>query len=263
MNPSPTAFLWNGTAFVPCGNVPLSDRGARYGMALFESLAIRNGCVEFLEGHLARLEAAARRCGWPLERAVLERAGEQLSQLRGPAFARIYMTAGDGAPAAPVTAPRVFLFAEPRGEAPAARSILIRFHPEPFLPLLGGLKTANYWANAEALRQAHAAGCDEALLFNPRGELISACMANVFVTLDGQLVTPPLSSGARAGVTREWVMQRRAATERVLTRDDLQNAAACFLTSGWAGIKPVAALEGRPLENRFAETLREEFFSRK
>ncbi|MDD5349187.1 MAG: aminotransferase class IV [Chthoniobacteraceae bacterium] len=261
MKPAATAFLWNGTDFAPCENVPLTDRGFRYGMALFESVAVRGGRAEFLDAHLARLEAAARRCGWPMERAAWVRAGERLPQLDGPAFARVYVTAGDGAPTAPVTAPRVFLFAEPREAAPQA-AIRVRVHPEPFLPLFGGLKTANYWANAEALRQAREAGFGEALLFNPRGELVSACMANVFVELGGRLVTPPLSSGARAGVTREWVMQRRAVAERGLTRADLQNATACFLTSCWAGIVPVAALEERPLDTPFAETLRAEFFSR-
>jgi len=255
------ALLWNGSAFIPCASVPLTDRGFRYGLALFESLAIRNGRAEFLDAHLARLEAAALQCGWPLDPVILARAGEALSQLGSPAFARIYVTAGDGAPTAPVTQPRVFLFAEPR-EAPAAQAIAVRTHPEPFLPVLGGLKTANYWANIAALQTAQAAGCDEALLFNPREELVSACMANVFVALDGQLVTPPLSSGARAGVTREWVMQRRAVSERIITREDLQHATHCFLTSCWAGVKPVAVLDGQPLETGPAETLRAEFFSR-
>ena len=261
MSPPPTTFLWTGTAFAPGASVPLTDRGFRYGMALFESLAVRNGRVELLDAHLARLEAATRRCGWPLDPAILACAGEALAQLGGPAFARIYVTAGDGAPTAPVTAPRVFLFAEPR-EAPAKEPIRVRLHPEPFLPVLGGLKTANYWANAEALRQAHTAGCGEALLFNPRGELISGCMANVFVELDGQLVTPPLSSGARAGTVREWVLSQRGGAERLLTRNDLSKGTGCFLTSCWAGVTPVAELAGRPLDIHFAETLRAEFFSR-
>ena len=198
--------IWNGSEFVPCGGIPVSDRGFRYGMALFESLAIREGQVEFLNAHLTRLDAACRQCRWPVDPVALSRAGQWLEKLTNPAFARIYVTAGEGGPAAPVTAPRILLFAEPRSAA-SMLPVRLRLHPEPFLPLLGGLKTANYWANAEALRLALAAGYDEALLVNLRGELISACMANVFVELDGQWVTPPVSSGARAGVVREWVME--------------------------------------------------------
>lgn len=229
-------------------------------MALFESLAIRGGRVEFLEAHLARIEAAALRCGWPVDPAVLRSAGRTLQQVPGPAFARIYVTAGDGGPLSPVTAPRVFLFVEPR-EAPSMQPLRVGLHPEPFLPLLGGLKTANYWANIEALRNARASGWNEALLFNPQGELISACMANVFAVLDGQLVTPPVASGARAGVVREWVMQRHEVEERALHREDFQNTTECFLTSCWSGVLSVESLEDRALETTLANTLRAEFFA--
>ena len=254
-------LIWNGSEFVPCDGIPVSDRGFRYGMALFESLAVRGGKAEFFDAHIARLEAACRRCGWPVDPVALSRAVQWLEAMPGPVFARIYVTAGEGGPAAPVTAPRVVLFAEPRS-ATSIQPLRLRIHPDPFLPLLGGLKTANYWANAEALRAARAAGFDEALLFNPQGVLISACMANVFVELDGQWVTPPMSSGARAGVVREWVMQRCDVRERLLAPSDLEKSAACFLTSCWAGVTPVAALEGRELDTRFAETLRAGFFSR-
>ena len=255
------SWHWNGSAFTPCGGIPVSDRGFRYGMALFESMAIREGKVEFLEAHLARLEAACRQCGWPVDFAVLARAGEWFDQVAAPAFGRIYVTAGEGGPSDPVTAPQVVLFVEPR-RAPSPQPCRVAIHPEPFLPLLGGLKTANYWANVAALQAARAAGCDEALLFHPRGELISACMANVFAVVDGQLVTPPVVCGARAGVVREWVMGRRVVAERALSRADLLRASECFLTSCWAGVTPVASLDGRPLSTTLAEALRAGFFNR-
>jgi len=253
--------IWNGAAFVSCGGVPVSDRGFRYGMALFESLAIRAGRVEFLDAHLTRLETACRQCGWPVDPAVLACAGEWLGQVTGPAFGRIYVSAGEGGPSDPVTAPQVVLFVEPRS-APSPEPCRVGIHPEPFLPLLGGLKTANYWANIAALQTARAAGCDEALLFNPRGELISACMANVFAVVEGQLVTPPVACGARNGVVREWVMGRRKVVESALSCADLLRASECFLASCWTGVKPVAALDGRPLNTGLAESLRAEFFNR-
>lgn len=250
-------FIWTGTGFVACEGLPISDRGFRYGMALFESLAIRNGRVEFLNEHLARLETACRQCGWLVPSTALAGAGAWLTQASEPAFARIYITAGAGGPLAPVTAPQVVLFAEPRN-APTGKPIRMGLHPSPFLPLLGGLKTVNYWANIAVLN----AGCDETLLFNPRGELISACMANVFLELDGQLVTPPLSTGARAGVIREWVMARRGVIERTISREETHRVTGCFLTSCWNGVTPVAMLDGKPLHTDFAEALRTEFFNR-
>ncbi|MCX6967908.1 MAG: aminotransferase class IV [Verrucomicrobia bacterium] len=259
---APQFWLWNGSKFAPDNRIPVSDRGFRYGMALFESLALRDGGVEFLDAHLARLESACSQCGWPLNPTVLKCAGERLNQMAGPAFARIYVTAGEGGPCDPVTAPQVVLFVEPRS-APSPEPSRVGVHREPFLPLLGGLKTANYWANLAALQAARATGCDEALVFNPRGELISACMANVFVVLEGRLVTPPISSGARAGVVREWVMARRAVIERPISREELSRVSGCFLTSSWTGVKPVAMLDGRLLQTALAEELCAEFFSKR
>jgi len=261
MHQTSPSWLWNGTEFASCDGIPVSDRGFRYGMALFESLAIRGGRVEFLDAHIARLQTACCRCGWPSDPAVLVRAGDFLRQLEGPAFARIYVTAGAGGPTTPVHAPQVILLVEPRS-APEIAPCRVALHPEPFLPLLGGLKTANYWANIAALQDARAGDCDEALLFNANGALISACMANVFAVLEGQLVTPPVASGARAGVVREWVMERRAVTERALSREDLCRVTECFLTSCWAGVTPVGSLGGRPLQSPIADVLREEFFNR-
>lgn len=254
------SWIWNGSAFVPCGGIPASDRGFRYGMAVFESLAIRKGRIEFLEAHLIRLQAACRRCGWPIDPVAFTRIEEAFGQIAGPAFARIYITAGPGAPTAPVTSPRIVLLVEPRNASPE-EPIRLAMHPEAVIPILGGTKTANYWTNIMALQTARTADSDEALLFNPCGELISACMANVFVELNGQWITPPVTIGARAGVVREWVMKRRDIVEHSISREEVQRSSACFLTSCWAGVTPVATFEGRKLSTAAAELLRAEFFS--
>ncbi len=259
----PPSWIWEGGCFVPCEGLPLADRGFRYGMAFFESLAVRGGRAEFLEAHLARLEEACRQQDWALDSDDLARAGGAVVSLcgPGPVFARLYVTAGDGGPLTPVTAPRIYLFAEARSSATPEPYRLI-VHPSPHLPLFGGLKTANYWANAASYAAAIRAGADEALLFNPAGELISACMANVFLNIGNQWTTPPAASGARRGVIREWVMQRRRdVVERTMTATEVETATACFLTSSWHGVIPVAALNSRPLEMTLGEELRAEFRS--
>jgi branched-subunit amino acid aminotransferase/4-amino-4-deoxychorismate lyase len=114
------------------------------------------------------------------------------------------------------------------------------------VPVFGGVKTGNYWGNLKALREGMARN-GEMLLFTPAGHLISACMANVFVVTEGRVQTPDLSTGARAGVVREWVIQRVEVKETLLTRADLDAADEVFLTSSWLGIMPVAFLEERPL----------------
>ena len=126
----------------------------------------------------------------------------------------------------------------------------IGLHDESCRPLFGGLKTANYWFNADALAHARRRGLDETLLFNDRAELVSAATANVFLVIGDDLHTPRRSSGARSGVIREWVINRRKVQERRLRRKDVLAADEIFLTNSWIGVHPVATVEGRPLGPR-------------
>ena len=234
----------------------MSDRGVRYGMALFESVAVRNGRPEFLTEHLLRLESSCKQLDWAVDpkaynavRKVLESYGQE------PVFARIYQTAGDGSPHDKVDAPRMFIYAERRNpEGP--KPVSVKSLAEPFLPLYKGFKSASYWPHLKALGEARKTGFDEGLLFNPEGELISACMANVFVVHDGVLKTPAAKVGARRGVVREWVMHHCSVESAVITRKDLESVTECFLTNSWGGVIPVSCLDGRVLETKMAEGLR-------
>jgi branched-subunit amino acid aminotransferase/4-amino-4-deoxychorismate lyase len=118
-------------------------------------------------------------------------------------------------------------------------------HAGGHVPVFAGVKTGNYWSNLRAFREGVAARCNETLLFTPEGHLISACMANVFVVTGGRVLTPALSTGARSGVVREWVMRRIEVEEALITRADLVEAEELFLTSSWLGIMPAASVDGR------------------
>ena len=58
-----------------------------------------------------------------------------------------------------------------------------------------------------ALENAKAKGFDEAIRLNERGEVASACMANVFWIKDKKLFTPDLETGCLAGTTREFIIE--------------------------------------------------------
>jgi branched-subunit amino acid aminotransferase/4-amino-4-deoxychorismate lyase len=240
------AWRWAGAAYEPADSVPLSDRAFRYGMAVFESLRVRGGEAEFFERHRTRLLAACAERDFAVDEVALSAAAALLCD---DGFARIYVTAGDGALTAAGAAPRIFVFTEPRPRE-TTDSYEVALGEETYRPLFGGLKTANYWFNAESLAQARRKGFDEALLFNDYAELVSACCANVFLVHGQRLSTPRRSSGARHGVIREWVIARRKVEERRLRREDVLSADEIFLTSSWLGVMPVATVEGRPLGPR-------------
>ncbi|MGI4849349.1 MAG: chorismate-binding protein [Janthinobacterium lividum] len=92
-----------------------------------------------------------------------------------------------------------------------------------------------------AWRQAQAQGAFDMLFFNERDELAEGARSNVFLHIDGQWFTPPLSSGALPGVMRAVLLADGAwsAKERVLGRAELGAAQRIVVCNALRG--PMAA----------------------
>ena len=246
-------WTWTPTNFKTCDSVPVSDRGFRYGMAVFESIRLFKGVPLFWEEHLRRLHEACDDREFPVTPEIFAAAAETLREYGRDGFVRIYITAGDGTVTAPVKEPRVFLILEDR-ERPSLSGYKLAMPEEPHQPIFGGLKTANYWPNIDTLQRALRRGDQEALLFNEHAELVSACMANVFLVTGGVIRTPALPCGARDGVIREWITRQTAVQECSLFLDDVRNADEVFITNSWIGIMPVTEIERRALPSREQST---------
>ena len=52
------SWRWNGRAFEVCFDVPLHDRGFRYGMSVFESFPVLASEPQHFDAHLMRLRVA-------------------------------------------------------------------------------------------------------------------------------------------------------------------------------------------------------------
>ena len=111
--------------------------------------------------------------------------------------------------------------------------------------------TGGYLPAALAADEAHAAGCDDALMCNPAGQVAEATTANVFmVTPEGGLVTPPASAGILLGCTRAAVIELLGrelgltVTERDIAPAELFDAAEVFLTGTAQEVVAVVAVDG-------------------
>lgn len=242
--PAPIALVLAGDRFVP-GAIPLTDRGFRYGMSYFETLALHRGRTLFLTEHLSRLQRASA----PFRPPETWRAAAA-TLLREPPIpdgvARLYITAGDGSPSDPATEPRVAALLEciPPITKPQSPITLTAAN---FTPLpLETVKTANYWPHILAQQTARAAGSDDAILVRPDGRIISGSMSNVFFLCGNELLTPSLIDGPRDGVIRAWVMRNFPTTEATLTFDDLPSFTAAFLTNSRIGIQEATRINEHP-----------------
>jgi branched-subunit amino acid aminotransferase/4-amino-4-deoxychorismate lyase len=233
-------------AFREGATVPVTDRGFRYGMSVFETLAVRGGRILFLQQHLDALNTACAAAGFRADKA------DALGALGGlpDGLLRIYITAGDGTDFANH---RTFAFFEP-AEFPSPedvrRGARITVARAPVVPVLGGWKTGNYWHHVQALAGARENGFDETLILNVEGVVISAAMANAFFMIGGVLRTPAAGAGARLGVVREWITETTHVEEAWLSLEDAKEADECFLTNSRLGVMPVSEIDGRRRPSR-------------
>ncbi|MBT5520954.1 MAG: aminodeoxychorismate synthase component I, partial [Rhodospirillales bacterium] len=91
-------------------------------------------------------------------------------------------------------------------------------------PLLAHKTTRRAMFDRARLALADIEGGFDVLLFNERDELCEGAISNVFLMLDGQLVTPDLACGLLPGVMRARVMIEKGAVERVLYEGDVRRA---------------------------------------
>jgi para-aminobenzoate synthetase/4-amino-4-deoxychorismate lyase len=112
--------------------------------------------------------------------------------------------------------------------------------------------SGNLWQRHKTTRRAfyerelasvRAAGFDEVLFLNERGELAEGAISSVFVELDGRMVTPPLSAGILPGVFRERLLETRPEVEeRVLRMEDLRLADLAYLGNALRGLRSIESL---------------------
>ena len=109
----------------------------------------------------------------------------------------------------------------------------------------------NYINSMLALKEATAAGCDEALLLDAEGFVAEGSGENVFIVRDGVVYTPELTS-ALDGITRQTVMtiareQGLEVKEKRITRDEVYVADEAFFTGTAAEVTPIRELDGRAI----------------
>ena len=112
--------------------------------------------------------------------------------------------------------------------------------------------TANYANSALARVEALKAGFDEAVMLNTSGMVVEASAENIFLVKDDTLITPPTSSGALGGITRDSVLALAedkgiGVLVRDISRDELYMADEVFLTGTAAEVKPVGEIDNRAI----------------
>ena len=240
------------------------DRGLAYGDGVFETMALDQGQVQLWQGHRQRLitglvtlglvadEASAGH----LVKAIVDDIKAAYTHYGHPqGVIKVTVTRGNGgrgyaAPSSPCPTRIVSMLPWPQGRSHLSKDgvcVQMCQHRWSTNVALAGLKHLNRLDQVLARNEWTDANIHEGIMLNQEGHVISGVMSNIFIQMDGQLITPQLDqcgiSGTMAQIVRTIAQQCGIVLiERQVSLEALLNADAAFFTNSINGIWPMVAL---------------------
>lgn len=244
--------IWLNGALLDDAQARISvfDHGLTVGDGVFETLKVTGGVPFALTRHLKRLAASAAGLGLPEPEPDAVAAGVYavLKASGSPDRARVRITVTGGE--SPLGSQRgrgpltVVIALGELNEWEASCDVVTVPWPRNERGALAGIKTTSYAENVRALAYAAERGATEAIFANTRGNLCEGTGSNVFLVVDGELVTPPLSAGCLAGVTRGLLLEWFGGSERDIPAETLAAASEAFLASTTRDVQPIRSVDG-------------------
>ena len=193
-----------------------------------------DGDFLFLDGHLSRIAASAEYFGFPFDADHAMRALAGASASFGAERRRVRLLLDESGAWHVESAPVSHVFqAEPDSRATPWR-VALAAKPVSSDNRFLYHKTTRREVYDDARHSA--AGAEDVILFNERGEVTESTIANVVAVLDGEWITPPVECGLLAGVFREHLLHSGRIREGALRAEDLPRTSALYLVNsvrGW------------------------------
>ncbi len=257
-------ILVNGKAD---SRINVSDRGLQYGDGLFETIAYRNGEIEFLEAHLNRLMLGCERLAIPFKQ--LKKLQVELSVLLdaladNDAVIKIVITRGSGGrgylsdktvePTRIISIYPFPIYPEKSGEI----GVTARFCQQRLSEnlSLAGIKHLNRLEQVLARNEWVDNGIAEGIMLDQHNNVIEGTMSNLFIVKAGELLTAKLNKSGVAGVLRAEILQLSidnniSYSETEISKESLANADEVFICNSIIGIWPVICILDAKINNTY------------
>ena len=199
------------------------DHGFLYGDGVFEGIRVYNGVVFKLKEHLDRLYRSAHAITLKIPLSKEEMIQATLETLRKnklkDSYIRLIVTRGVGdlgldprkCPKASVIiiTDQISIRAGNASET-GVTAMISWVRRNPVDATTHEIKSLNYLNSVLAKIEANACGADEAICLEGNGCIAEGVGENIFIVKNGELLTPPTSTGALAGITAEAVAKLAA-----------------------------------------------------
>ncbi len=247
--------------------VSVYDHGFLYGDGVFEGIRAYDGSVFRLKEHIARLYSSARAILLEIPLTKEEMSAAVIQTLRKnkltTAYIRLVVSRGVGdlgldprkcsRPTIIIIADRIKLH-EGGARKEGLTAIISWVKRDPVDATTHEVKSLNYLNSILAKIEANSANVDEAICLNKEGFVCEGVAENIFAISNGVIITPPTSTGALRGITREVVIEIAknlgyTVVKKLITPTDLFLADEVFFTGTAAEVVPVREINKRKIGN--------------
>jgi branched-chain amino acid aminotransferase len=253
-----------------------NNRSFLYGDGVFETLKIVNQKVLFLEDHYFRLMASMRivRMEIPmhftmeyLEAQIIDTVNA--NQCSDSARVRITVYRNEGGYYLPETNQISFIIQATSMSnslySYEAISYEVDLYKDFYIAkqLLSTIKTTNKIIHVTGSIFAKENGFQNCLLLNDEKNVVEALQGNIFMLMDGKLITPPITDGCLNGILRKKILSLAKSIEYIVLVEasispfDLQKADEIFITNVIKGIQSVTKYRKKEYNTNLAKQLTE------
>ncbi len=247
--------------------ISVYDHGFLYGDGVFEGIRAYNGSVFKLKEHINRLYSSARVIMLEIPMTKEEMINAIIETLKKnnltEAYIRLVVSRGIGdlgldprkcpKPTIIIITDRIKLH-EGGAKKEGLTAIISWVKRDPVDATSHEVKSLNYLNSILAKIEANSANVDEAICLNKEGFVCEGVAENIFTVSNGVIVTPPTSTGALRGITRNAVIEiaRKlgyTVVKKEITPSDLFLADEVFFTGTAAEVVPVKEINKRRIKN--------------
>lgn len=247
--------------------ISVYDHGLLYGDGIFEGIRAYDGIVFKLKEHIDRLYRSARTIMLNIPLTKEEMINAVLEALRKnnlrDAYIRLVVTRGVGdlgldprkcqKPTVIIITDVIKLHSSEAKEK-GIRAMIVWVKRDPVDATSHEVKSLNYLNSILGKIEANLAGFDEAICLDKNGYISEGVAENIFIVTRGKIMTPPTSTGALVGITRDVVMKLAEklgypVVENTITPTDLFTADEAFFTGTAAEIVPIIEVNKRKIGN--------------
>ena len=236
-------------------SISIFDRGIQYGDGLFETMAVIQNKIQFLDEHWNRLTEGCQRLAIPVpDKVIIESEIVQLvsSHTTDKCIIKLILTRG--------TSERGYKFPKHQNITRILSCHCWPEYPEDYYSKgvslrycdttisenvkLAGIKHLNRLEQVLARNEWDSDEFQEGLMSTMSGRIVDGTMSNIFAVKDNRLFTPDLATCGISGVMRGNVIKMAKKLgyevyEKDFTRSELEDADELFITNSIIGIWPV------------------------